>query len=182
MMEKKFADMAPEEFIADIRRRSPAMAMLQDMIEGKTSFPPPPSGLPSPLSPEFHDVENEEWTIPGEVSAAISTNRVELLVPLRNRVEGGESLDEGEARGVFTLLETFYKRNVQQPILFELLEALEPLEEQLTTGAPTVETSLALLDKLQMILMTIDHRRDEVNEGTIPLDQIVDGHSRAAAI
>ena len=150
----------------EMRRRSPAMAFLQDMIEEKGDMP---------------RVETSDLRVPGEIAAAIQTNRHELLVPLRNRISNGEVFPEETAQAIFALLHRFYRENAVEPILSDLMEGLEPVarENLEVGGVPSVKGCLLLLDKLKIVIQSIDHRRREVNDGKVPIDQIADGPSRA---
>ena len=170
MTDKPISEMTPEEAHEEIRRRSPAVAFAQDM----GWFP----GAP----PKIHEEKLDPLgTIPlsTDIAAAIQTNRSELLQVPRGRVEkASKPLSVEDMTGLYTLLEDYYERNAQGPVQAELLEAIRPVEERLS--APTVEDSLFLLDKLRVILETFDHRRKEIQEGSVPIDQIPDGQVRAA--
>lgn len=159
----------PEEFLEDVRRRSPAMAFAQDM--GWLPGGPPPA-VTSKL----------DRRVPPEVYAAVDANRAELLLPLQKRVEGGEVFSEEETQALHSSLVTFYRDNVQEPILSELLEALGPVGDVIAHRTPTTESSLLLLNKFKALLETIDHRRQEVMDGSVPIDQIPDGQSRSVPL
>jgi hypothetical protein len=162
---KKISDMSPEEAMADIRRRSPAVAFAQD-----AGFLPggPPHDDPSLPFDTLHS--------PEDVVAAIKTNRWQLLAPARARAEDGEPLPPKSLIELHQILGHFYQDNVREPVLSELLEALAPTGDQ-----TKAEASIVVLDALKVILQAVDHRQESYSKGEVPSSDIPDGASRTIA-
>jgi hypothetical protein len=153
----------------DLNEKSPALAFMRDMLSADRICE----------SMERSKRIDNSYMVPGEIAAAIETQRPELLAPINNRLKQGVTLPQDGCLGLVNVLQDYYEDLPSPSVRNPLMESLREIRRQLREHPPTVELCQSILGHVTRLIADISHRRKKAGEGKIPMGWIPDGPTRS---